>query len=258
MGIEMDDKTLKIFFEIHKDLPREGPGSFKSTERAYNTIRMHLKQPKILDVGCGPGKQTIDLLNISDGEIIAVDNHKPFIDQLEEEIIKRNFASRITTKIGNMFNLDFSEEQFDLIWCEGAIYNIGFKNGLSEFRKFIKPNGFIAATEACWLTKNISEEANNFWQSEYPAIIHFDENLKIAEACGYKIIDHFILEKSAWFDDYYNPIILRLKMLKEKYSGDESAENIIRLHEIEIEIMDKFSNEVGYVFFILQKNDLIL
>jgi ubiquinone/menaquinone biosynthesis C-methylase UbiE len=258
MGIEMDEKTLKIFFEIHKDLPREGPGSFKSTERAYNTIRKHLKKPMILDVGCGPGKQTIDLLNISDGEITAVDNHKPFIDQLEKEIIKGNFSNRVTAKVGDMFNLDFKEEQFDLIWCEGAIYNIGFEKGLSEFRKFLKPKGFIAATEACWLTNNISKEAKIFWDSEYPAIIHLEDNLKIAEECGYKIIDHFVLEKSAWFNDYYNPIIPRLAMLKEKYAGDETAEKIIHLHEKEIEIMDKYSNEVGYVFFILQKNDIIL
>ena len=251
----MDEKTLKLFFEIHTDLPREGPGSFEATERAYNSIKEFLNEPLILDIGCGPGKQTIDLLKISDGKIIAIDNHQPFIERLKKTILDEKLEHRAKAQIGDMFNLEFEEQQFDLIWSEGAMYQLGFEKGLKDFRKYLKPGGFIAVTEASWTSKNISQENAEFWANEYPGIKHYEENLQIAENCGYKIVDHFILNKSDWFNDYYIPMMPRMKMLKEKYPNDETAQEVVGLHEWEIEIMDKYSNECGYVFFILQRND---
>ena len=34
--------------------------------------------------------------------------------------------------------LPFQEEELDLIWSEGAIYNIGFERGMNEWNKFLK------------------------------------------------------------------------------------------------------------------------
>ena len=73
----------KIFFDIHKDLPREGSGRDKYTKKAYDMIPK-IKQPLILDVGCGPGLQTIKLAKMTDGKIIAIDIHQPYLDQLKQ------------------------------------------------------------------------------------------------------------------------------------------------------------------------------
>ncbi len=251
----MNGKMIKYFFEIHKDLPREGPGSFEATKRAYDSIKEFLNKPLILDIGCGPGKQTIDLLNISDGEIIAIDNHRPFIERLNKTISDGRFEKRAKAQFGDMSKPEFEEGQFDLIWSEGAIYQLGFEKGLKDFRKYLKPGGFIAVTEASWTSRNISNENAEFWANEYPEIKHYDENLLIAERCGYKIIDHFILDKSDWFNDYYIPMKPKIKMLKEKYPNDEDAQEVVRLHEWEIKIMENYGNECGYVFYILQKSD---
>jgi len=35
-----------------------------------------------VDIGCGPGMQTLELARISGGRIVAVDNHQPFLDVL--------------------------------------------------------------------------------------------------------------------------------------------------------------------------------
>lgn len=43
-----------IFFEIHQDLPREGPGRDKYTRKAFQMLPA-MDKPKILDIGCGPG-----------------------------------------------------------------------------------------------------------------------------------------------------------------------------------------------------------
>jgi ubiquinone/menaquinone biosynthesis C-methylase UbiE len=42
-----------------------------------------------LDIGCGLGMQTIELAKLSKGQIDALDNHQPFLDQLDFKIKKR-------------------------------------------------------------------------------------------------------------------------------------------------------------------------
>jgi len=54
---------LDIFFEIHKDLPREGPGGNEYTRKAFYMLGDLPPEPYILDIGCGPGMQTIELAN---------------------------------------------------------------------------------------------------------------------------------------------------------------------------------------------------
>ena len=249
------DKAEKIFFEIHTNLPREGPGNFASTKKAYDAIRSKLNQPLILDIGCGPGKQTLDILEISDGNIIAIDNHKPFVEILNSKIKAEGFDNRASAQLGDMFNLQFKVNEFDLIWSEGAIYQIGFKKGLTEFKKYLKPLGFLAVTEATWLTQQRTKENIEFWRQEYPEMRSVDENIKIIEICGYTLIDYFTIDISAWWDDYYEPMLTRLKMIKEKYGNDETATKVINAHEWEIEVFEKYSNEYGYVFYILQNKN---
>ncbi|MFA6451089.1 MAG: class I SAM-dependent methyltransferase, partial [bacterium] len=90
---------MEIFFEIHSDNPREGPGSNEATQRAFDAMTGLPKEPVILDLGCGPGMQTIHLAKISGGEISAVDNHAPFID-----VLKANAA-----EAGLSYNIDAVE-----------------------------------------------------------------------------------------------------------------------------------------------------
>ncbi len=59
---------------------------------------------------------------------------------------------RVKGIVGNMDALPFQEEELDLIWSEGAIYNIGFERGITEWRKFLKPGGYLAVTDASWFT----------------------------------------------------------------------------------------------------------
>ncbi|MEJ2636555.1 MAG: class I SAM-dependent methyltransferase, partial [Calditrichia bacterium] len=79
----MDRRTMELFFEIHSDLPRQGPGNFESTQKAFTLLKGIPPEPLILDMGCGPGMQTLALARLSGGTVTAVDNHQPFLDELE-------------------------------------------------------------------------------------------------------------------------------------------------------------------------------
>ena len=132
---------MNIFFEIHKDLTREGPGDSQSTRQAISLLKDLPVHPLILDIGCGPGMQTLDLAAYTSGEIIAVDTHQPFLDQLQRRIEIKGLAERVHLANVSMFDLKFPEQNFDVIWSEGAIYIIGFENGLRTWRRLLKHGG---------------------------------------------------------------------------------------------------------------------
>ena len=65
-----------------------------------------------------------------------------------------------------MRRLDFADDSFDLIWCEGAIYNVGVKAGLRDWRRLLRPNGHVALTEVCWRKPDPPAECVAFWKRE--------------------------------------------------------------------------------------------
>ncbi|MBN1348446.1 class I SAM-dependent methyltransferase [candidate division KSB1 bacterium] len=243
---------MQIFFEIHQDLPREGPGNFESTKQAYSLLHPLPQIPLILDIGCGPGMQTMDLIKLTDGKIIAIDTHQPFIDVLNKKIIEAELGSRIQARYGDMFALDFQHGAFDIIWSEGAIYIIGFEIGLQRWKPYLKKNGFMAVTEVTWLKSDLPDELRVFWEQEYPAMKDLQENLEIIDRSGYRVLDHFILPQAAWWDGYYRPLQKRIDLLTKKYSRNEAAREVLQMHQQEIELYEKYADAYGYVFYVMQ------
>jgi len=129
----------ELLLEIHKDMPRQGSGRDEYTQKAFEMIPV-IKQPKILDIGCGPGMQTIKLAKLSDGEIIGIDIFQQYLDQLKESIEKENLKDRVKAVNQSMFEIKYPEEFFDIIWAEGSIFVIGFEKGLTEWMKLVFRN----------------------------------------------------------------------------------------------------------------------
>ena len=210
------------------------------------------ENPRILDIGCGPGMQTIDLAKLSSGRIDALDNHQPFLEDLKSKAEKEGVSKRIRTVKGDMFNLNYDNSSFDLIWSEGAIFIIGFEKGLREWRKFLSDKGYVVVSELSWLRTDLPEEVRTFMKQGYPAIKTIKENLEAARKSGYRIVGFFVLPEKSWWDNYYTPIETKLPSLKAKYRDDEEALQIIACEELEIEMFQKYSDYYGYVFCIMQ------
>ncbi|MDC0833280.1 hypothetical protein CKA32_000941 [Geitlerinema sp. FC II] len=248
-----DLETLELFFEIHTDNSREGPGSFESTQKAFLMLSELSPSPNILDIGCGPGAQTLNLAKLTDGTITAIDTHQPYLDRLSKTIQISNLQDRIFPRYADMSNLPFSEGEFDLIWSEGAIYNMGFEAGLKYWKSFLKPNGYVAVTEISWLRSPVSDEATRFWNENYPQMQDIATNLNSIRQVGYREIGRFVLPESDWLDNYYNAIEPKLTTLRERYGNDPDAIAIIESEQQEIDLYRRHCNEYGYVFYIAQK-----
>jgi len=252
MGKVLD--FYNIFFEIHQGLPREGPGRNKYTRIAFNMLPK-MDMPHILDIGCGPGGPTVELARISGGYVIGLDIHQPYLDELKRKIDKEGLSNRVKAVNRSLFKMDFPEKSFDVIWAEGSIWIIGFEKGLNEWRRFIKPKGFLVVHEMTWLRSNPPQENWEYWMSAYPGIKTIPEDLEIIRRCNYRLIGHFPLPEDAWWDEYYNPLERRIKKLKKKYADDSSALEILDEEHREIDLYRKYSKWYGSVFYVMQKPD---
>ena len=243
---------MDIFFEIHQDLPREGPGDNASTRRALALLAHLPPQSLIVDVGCGPGMQTLELARSTQGKIVAVDTHQPFLDKLRQRALAEGVLDRITPVRASMSSLDLKDQSVDVFWSEGAIYIMGFEQGLRAWQRFLKPGGYVAVTEATWLRADPPDDLAAFWAMGYPAMQTVEGNLDIIRAAGYREVSHFTLPPSAWWTNYYTPLEARIAMLRDKYRGDSEALQQLDTEELEIDLYRKYSDWYGYVFYIMQ------
>lgn len=206
----------------------------------------------VLDVGCGPGRQTVLLAKHLKGTIKALDSHQAFLDQLQQRPAGRNKA-RIEAICRPMDADDFKENEFDLIWSEGALYSIGVEESLKSFRKILKSPGYIAFTELSLFTNDRHSQAARYWKSAYPDVKSIEENLEMISQAGYSMLGHFKLPPSDW-QEYYRPLSEKIKILREKYSDDPSALQALQDDADEINLYAKHGNEYGYVFYILSRD----
>ena len=244
--------TRDIFFEIHTDLPREGPGRDKYTAKAFRMLP-ELEKPRILDVGCGPGGPTMELARLSAGHVIGMDVHQPYLDRLSRKIAAAGLSNRVESLNCSMFEMPFPDESFDVIWAEGSIYFIGFERGLKEWRRFIKPDGFLVVHEMTWLHPEPPQEIYDYWKELYPGIKTVAENAELIPGCGYNLIGHFTLPEDAWWTEYYGPLEARIRELRKKYVDDAQALAVLDEEQREIEMYEKYQRWYGSVFFVMQR-----
>jgi SAM-dependent methyltransferase len=241
----------KLFWLVHKDLPREAPGDDASTQRAFAMLTDLPSPPDILDIGCVPGAQTVALARASQGQITAVDTHQPFLDDLTRRAAQAGVADQVTPVNMSMFDLGF-DRQFDLLWSEGAIYIIGFEAGLRAWRPLLKPGGYLAVTEISWLKPEIPPEPAQFWQEAYPEMADINQNLARLARAGYRSIGQFTLPEGAWWENYYHPMAERIAQLRQEYQGNPQAQGLLDAEFAEIELFRQYSDCYGYVFYVMQ------
>ena len=254
MSLPPDDFARKIFFEIHNNLSRQGPGSTQSTLRALRSVDPSYKQLGILDIGCGPGMATIELARLGH-HITAIDNYEPFIEILLARAKEERLSDHITTLLGDMFCLEkfIVLNGFDVIWSEGSIYIAGFERGITEWKKFLKKEGYLICSELSWLTTNPPFAAREFWSKNYLGMRSQEENFLTIRKCGYELVDSFVLSEKDWWDEYYKPMEERIQELKVKYKGHREAESVLDGQQSEIDLYKKYSDSYGYVFYKMKK-----
>jgi ubiquinone/menaquinone biosynthesis C-methylase UbiE len=201
------------------------------TRKAFQLLP-ELDGPRILDVGCGSGVPTLELAKLSKGEVVGLDIDQSLLDELNRKIEGEGLSDCVTTRKCSMFEIDFPDESFNIIWAEGSIYVIGFERGLKEWRRLIKHGGFL--------------------------VVHAETRkmlgkLKKIPSLGYRLANQFSLPEDAHWTEYYRPLEIRIEELRARYKKNPGALQKLKQHQNEINMVKRNPREYSSAFYIMQK-----
>lgn len=252
----MDDhgsRFWQIFFEVYENLPRQGPGSRDCTERALRLCVGLPSSPMIVDLGCGVGRQTLHLADLTTGSIIAIDSHAPCIERLRATLITHGLCQRVQAQVGDMADLDLPQESYDLVWSEGALYNLGIGNAMQVCRRLLRPGGLLAFTDAVWRKPDPPPEIKASFDLDYPTMGTVVDVMTAIALGGFELLGHFTLPDEAWWDDFLLPMEQRIMALRQKYGNDAEALAVLDQLAREPEMHRRYSDYYAYEFFVARR-----
>ena len=244
---------FNLICEYFSNLQRQGPGSKEITLKALSFIDKLTPNSYIADIGCGTGGQTMELAQKLSCFITGIDLFPQFIDLFNRNAQNLRLEEKVKGTIGSMDQLPFRDEELDVVWSEGAIYNIGYERGLKEWRKFLKTGGYIAVSEASWFTNERPAEIETFWKDAYPEIDTIPNKISIMQNAGYIPVASFILPENCWIDNFYIPQIAAQELFLKKHKGNKTAEELVANERHEAELYRRYKAYYGYVFYIGKK-----
>lgn len=251
MGTEIGMSDLKLLIDLHRDGERQGPGGASETRLAITLSGLSGAEGiKVADIGCGTGAAALVLARDLDATVTAVDLFEDFLLVLQNRAEREGLADRIATLAASMEALPFEEATFDAIWSEGAVYNMGFANGIKAFRRYLKPRGILAVSELTWLTNERPTELERHWNREYPEVDTASAKIKILEENGYSPVGYFALSERCWLDNYYRPMQQRFADFLSRNADSAAARTVVEAEEKEIALYERHSAFVSYGYYI--------
>jgi SAM-dependent methyltransferase len=243
-----------MFFAVFENLPRQGPGNRACAKRALDLCRDLPRSPAVLDLGCGVGGQTLHLAElIGSGSIVAIDSHAPSIERLRAVIAERGLAPRIDAIVGDMANAQQPPGSFDLIWSEGALYNVGLPKALRICHDLLRPGGYLAFTDPVWRKENPPLVVKAGFELDYPTMGWLEDDLAAILDSGLDLVGHFTLPDEAWWEDFYTPMETRIAELREMYSGDVEASAVLQQIAEEPLLHRLHCDFYAYEFFVARR-----
>ncbi len=245
---------LRNIIDFYKNLQRQGPGGEAETLRAAQMAGLeNVSDIKIADIGCGTGASTMTLAKNFDAKITAVDFLHDFLDVLYERVMAAGLSKRITSLHASMEALPFKPFTYDVLWSEGAIYNMGFAAGIKAWYPFLKKGGMLVVSEITWLTSERPTEVEEYWHNNYPEIDLASTKLQQLEQAGYSPEGYFVLPNSSWIDNYYNPIEANFSAFLESHNYTAEAQALVAEQHKEMELYKKYQSYYGYGMYIARK-----
>ena len=201
------------------------------TRKAFLTLPP-IKKPRILDIGCGSGVSTLELAELTKGEITGIDIDQSALNRFNTYKEEAGLPDRVRAVYCSMYDMDFPDGSFDIIWSEGSIYAIGFEKGLREWKNFLKPGGYMV----------IHDEEGDV-----------SKKLKQITSCGYEILDHFILDIETWWDEYFSPLEQLIIKYRTRHPNDLTILEELQQTQKELDTFKRYPEHNSSACFIIKK-----
>ena len=184
---------------------------------------------------------------------MALDSHAPSIERLRATVDVQGLAERIQPMVGDMAEPGMPPASFDLVWSEGALYNIGIEKALRICHGLLRPSGYLAFTDAVWRRDNPPPEVKTSFEADYPAMGRVPDVLAAIERSSFSLIGHFTLPDESWWKDFYTPMEIRIEELRGKYGADDEALAVLDQLAQEPEMHRRYSDCYAYEFFVARR-----
>jgi len=222
--------TREELFQIQTEKIRRR--LLKYTHKAFSLLPK-LENPYILDVGCGSGVATMELARLSRGKVLGIDIDQPALEKFTKRINDMGLTDLVQIMNCSMVDMDFPDESYDIIWSEGSIYAIGFEKGLREWKRFLKPGGFMV----------VHDEQGNV-----------DEKLQQISNCGYELIGYFVLSKEVWWAEYFAPLEKLISETRKNRPPNPTILEELHHAQWELDMFKKYPEHNSSVCFVMKKN----
>ncbi len=223
---------LNIEEQLLAEKERMRESLLKYTRQACDMLPP-LDKPRVLDIGCGSGAPTLELAGLTHGKVTGIDIDRAALELLREKIKKAELTDRVDALYCSAADIEFPDESFDLIWSEGCIHIVGFERGLREWKRLLKPGGYMV----------LHDES-----------IGLEEKLVQIPACGYKLLGYFELDKDVWWTEYFSPVERFIDKIRSEYAGDNQSLDILKKEQTEIDNFGKYPERYCSVFFVLRRD----
>jgi ubiquinone/menaquinone biosynthesis C-methylase UbiE len=105
-------------------------------------------ESRVLDVGCGIGGPARYLAHTYGCRVDGIDLTPELIETARVLTKRCKLADRVKLRLGNALDLPYSDQTFDVVWCQNVTMNIADKAGLlAGVYRVLKPGGLFTATE---------------------------------------------------------------------------------------------------------------
>jgi ubiquinone/menaquinone biosynthesis C-methylase UbiE len=249
---EVNDFSLLV--DLHKGSERQGPGGVAETGRALELACLpDTRTLRVIDIGCGTGASTLQLARSLDARVTAVDLSPEFIRILSERSESAGLKDNIEPVVATMEALPFKDGEFDLLWSEGAVYNMGFEQGVTAWRRLLVPGGALVVSEITWTTGSRPEAVQQYWQNHYPEIDTAGGKMAALERSGYSIVAYFILPEQCWLENYYKPLQAEFRRFIARHPGDARAIAVMEAEQNEIAFYREYRSYYSYGMYVARK-----
>jgi len=248
--MEGQEKYIEALITLHSGLERQGPGDPDFTDFIIRQLPELPPNPGTADIGCGAGAGALMLAGKYHSRVKAVDFSKEFLDQMMLRARLEGLEDLIEPIECDMGKLDWEPGTIDLLWSEGAAYNISFEGALKTWRPLMAANGIAVISEMNYFSNDVPETVVQYMKNAYPGIKTESENSDLINSSGFEVLAVHRLPSNAWWDNYYDPLRENIMALKD--TGDDVMQAVINETEEEMKFFKAHQEDYGYTYYLMR------
>ncbi len=131
-----------------KDWSNEYDSTLGKVKRHHKLLDLVVKSSgvkdggKVLDIGCGTGLLSLKFLEKANCLIYGIDNSPEMLEIFKGKISKLNLSEKISLELEDAENLDFKNENFDIIASTVTLHHVKDKYPvIKKIHNLLKPGG---------------------------------------------------------------------------------------------------------------------